>query len=279
MQNSLSDIIIKLFADDTNSFISGYNFSEVAKTFINELINSLMKWITTNKLTINLDPDKSSYCVFSPNNKELPANYKDSLEMGGNNISYKEFTTYLGLIVDNKLTWELQMKELIKKITKYCSILSKIRHFLPKGCRLALYNSFIFSRLNYRIELYLNTSKSYYKKLITSQNRLLKILQFKPFKSNVNNLYLEFDVLKVEDLHYLNICCPVHNIIHHSDSLPLSISNIFVQHTGVHFCKHDLHATHINTISYGSKTMSYKGRQYWNHLHPESKKSRENKTI
>ena len=37
MQNSLSDIIIKLFADDTNCFISGYNFSEVAKTVKNQL--------------------------------------------------------------------------------------------------------------------------------------------------------------------------------------------------------------------------------------------------
>ena len=122
--------------------------------------------------------------------------------MGGNKLSYKEFTTYLRLIVDSKLSWELQMKELINKITKYCSIFSKVRHFLPKECHLALYNSFIFSRLNYGIELYFSTNKSYYKKLITSQNRLLKILQFKPFKSNVNNLYLEFHVLTVEDLHY-----------------------------------------------------------------------------
>ena len=242
----------------------------------NEL-NSLMKWITANKLTINFDPKKSSYCVFSPNNKELPANYKDGLEMGGNKLSYKEITTYLGLIVDSKLTWKLQMKELIEKITKYCSIFSKVRHFLPKECRLALYNSFIFSRLNYGIELYLNTNKSYYKKLITSQNRLLKILQFKPFKSNVNHLYLESDVLKVEDLRYYNICCLFHKFIHHSDSLPLSISNIFVQHTSFHSYntryKHDLHATHINTKSYGSKTMSYKGRQYWNHLPPKPFKS------
>ena len=43
-----------------------------------------MKWITANKLTINFDPIKSSYCVFSPNNEELPANYKDGLEMRAN---------------------------------------------------------------------------------------------------------------------------------------------------------------------------------------------------
>ena len=198
----MSDIIIKLFADDTNCFISGYNFSIVAKTVKNEL-NSSMKWLIANKLTINFDPNKSSYCVFSHDKEELPANLQRWFGSEGNNISYKEFTTYLALIVDNKLTWELQIKELIKKITKYCSIFSKVRHFLPKECRLALFNSFIFSRLNYGKELYFNTSKSYHKKLITSQNRLLKILQFKLFKSNVNNLYLAFDVLKVEDFNII----------------------------------------------------------------------------
>ena len=98
---------------------------------------------------------------------------------------------------------------------------------------------------------------------------MLKILQFKPFKSNVNDLNLEFDVLKVENLHYFNICSLVHRFIHHSDSLPLSISNIFVQHKSFH--SYDSHATHINTVSYGSKTMSYKERQHWNHLPPELK--------
>ena len=39
--------------------LQGYNFSEVAKTVKNEL-NSLMKWITANKLTINFDPNKSN---------------------------------------------------------------------------------------------------------------------------------------------------------------------------------------------------------------------------
>ena len=95
------------------------------------------------------------------------------------------------------------------------------------------------------------------------------------------NESLKFDVLKVEDLHYYNICCLVHKFIHHSDSLPLSISNIFVQHTSFHSYntryKHDLHATHINTKSYGSKTMSYKGRQYWNHLPPELKNQEKTK--
>ena len=123
--------------------------------------------------------------------------------MGNNTLSYKESTTYLGLILDSKLTWDLQIKETKKKITKYCSIFSKVRHFLPKRCRLELYNAFIFSRLNYGIEICLNTTKSYTKKLLSTQNRLLKILQFKPFQSNINKLYTDFEVLK--PMIYMNL--------------------------------------------------------------------------
>ena len=43
-----------------------------------------------------------------------------------------------------------------KKIIKYAGIFSKMRHSLPEECRNTLYNSFVFSRLNYGIEVYVN---------------------------------------------------------------------------------------------------------------------------
>ena len=42
--------------------------------------------------------------------------------MGNNTFSYKESTTYLGLILDSKLTWDLQIKETERKITKFLKI-------------------------------------------------------------------------------------------------------------------------------------------------------------
>ena len=57
--------IIKLFADDTNFFISGENL-ELLRQKVNREIQSFQKWIHANKLTINYDPQKSSYCIFKP---------------------------------------------------------------------------------------------------------------------------------------------------------------------------------------------------------------------
>ena len=56
---SLTNAIIKLFADDTNVFIAGDNFDLLRVTVTSEL-QSFQEWMHANKLTINYDPQKSS---------------------------------------------------------------------------------------------------------------------------------------------------------------------------------------------------------------------------
>ena len=112
--NAPSNIVIKLFADGTNCFLSGSDFNELKSVVQYELI-SLMHWIQANKLTINFHPKRSSYYAFKPASKNLPSTYKEEIKMGNNTSSYKESTTYLGLILDSKLTWYLQIKETKRK--------------------------------------------------------------------------------------------------------------------------------------------------------------------
>ena len=73
----------------------------------------------------------------------------------------------------------------------YAGIFSKVRHLLPEGCGDTLYNSFVFSRLNYGIEVYVNTENKFLTPLKTSQNKVLRTLQFKQRKSPVNDLKSE----------------------------------------------------------------------------------------
>ena len=74
IHKSLDKIIIKLFADDTNCFISGNNFNQLERLAETEL-NKLQKWINANKLTINFDPKKSSYCIFKPKKQMLTSKF------------------------------------------------------------------------------------------------------------------------------------------------------------------------------------------------------------
>ena len=78
---------------------------------------------------------------------------------GGYDIKHRENTKYLGMILDDQLTWEKHITEVNKKIVKYTGIFSKVRHLIPEECRLRLYNSFVFSRLNYGIGTHQNIPK------------------------------------------------------------------------------------------------------------------------
>ena len=144
INKSLKNIIVKLFADDTNCFISGNDFNQLERLVEVEL-NNLQKWINANKFTINFDPRKSSYCICKPKNKNLPPNFDRGLKMGTNVLKYKENTTYLGVILDRNLTFETHTKELNQKLVKYTGIFSKARHFLAVTCRKSIYNAFFIS--------------------------------------------------------------------------------------------------------------------------------------
>ena len=90
--------------------------------------------------------------------------------MDTNTLKFKETTKYLVLLLDSKLTWENHIQELNKKPEKYAGILSKVRHCLPMTFRKTVYSAFIFSRLNYGSEIYINTTKKYIHPLIVTQN-------------------------------------------------------------------------------------------------------------
>ena len=53
IHRSLSEIIMKLFADSTNCFISDKDFNSLEKLVEREL-NKLQKWINANKLTTRM---------------------------------------------------------------------------------------------------------------------------------------------------------------------------------------------------------------------------------
>ena len=91
IHKSLSNIVIKLFADDTNCFISDKDFNSLERLAEIEL-NQLQKWINANKLTINFDPKKSSYCIFKPRGKCFPVNFDRGLKIGSNVLKYRETT-------------------------------------------------------------------------------------------------------------------------------------------------------------------------------------------
>ncbi len=79
--------------------------------------------------------------------------------------------------MDDKLTWESQIKYLIDQLVRYTGIFKLISKLVPTVCKKQLYYTNIYSRVQYGIEVFGQAcAKQLKKKVQVMQNRLLKIL-------------------------------------------------------------------------------------------------------
>ena len=268
INHSLNKVIFKRFADDTNCFFSGGDFNSLIEIVKREM-NSLQNWINANKLTINFDSNKSCYNVFKPKNKNLPSGYDRGIQIGENILTYKESTKYLGIILDDKMTWKAHIAETTSKIAKYAGIFAKVRYMMPRRCLITMHSSLSFPKINYGTEAYGNTTLETLRPIKVAQNRILKIRQFKPHKSNKNKLYSGFLVLKMKDIFKYSTFNITHKYIHKKEAVPQALHTTFYNmmiYILTILGTRRIYMPKRLTITYGVKQISYITRQCWNEL-------------
>ena len=138
-----------LFADDTNIFISGKTLPE-AYSKANKLLEELNNYMTTNLLHINLS--KCCHIIFKPktNLVDQPYPYLD-LKINGTSIKRVTHTKFLGVTIDEDLSWNQHITQLKRKLYHATSTLSNIRKYVPEEKRKDLYHTIFESNLTYCI--------------------------------------------------------------------------------------------------------------------------------
>ena len=80
-------------------------------------------------------------------------------------------TKFLGVLIDNKLTWKDHINYISGKSARGNRVIIKAREYLNKYTLLSLYYSFVYPYLTYCNQVWLNTNKSYLEKIIVQQKR------------------------------------------------------------------------------------------------------------
>ena len=75
-------------------------------------------------------------------------------------------TTFLGVLIDDCLTWKNHIDCVSKTISRNIGVMNKLKHFVPTRILHALYCTLILPYLNYGILIWGDTCKSYLDKLI-----------------------------------------------------------------------------------------------------------------
>ena len=255
-----------MFADDTNFFYSGKNIKHVFDIFNKEL-KIIQSWFNANKLSLNIK--KTKYVFFHS------LTYKDKiplrlpkLQINNSTIKREETITFLGVLLDENLTWRPHINCIENKISTNIGVLYKARLVLNVECTKQLYFSFIHSYLNYANIAWASTNKSKLKKILNKQKHASRIIYFKDKFTSAAPLMQNFNVLNIYQLNIYQVLLFMHKVKNHN------ISKIFEKCFKITFNKYNTKASNKNFYKPFCKTkcaqfaISFRGPQLWNSVVP-----------
>ena len=246
-----SDII--LFADDTNIFIRATS-KDAAYTKANDILEKILNYMTCNKLHINLD--KSCYMYFSSTRKTYEPDESDlenayDLKIHDNILPKVTHNKFLGVIIDDRLTWDYHIKALTKKLSCCTGSLNQIIESIPENLHKDLYHTLFGSYLTYGISVWGGSTKAKLLSLFKAQKKVMRVIfgdrakYLDKFKTcarvrplNEQRLLTEFFIkehskplfnshgfLNLKNLYFYHSCCEVFKVFKYKS--PIAINDLF----------------------------------------------------
>ena len=93
------------------------------------------------------------------------------------NISEVEYTKFLGIFIDKKLTWQRHVSYISSKIARSLYVLNRLKFKLPIDALSSLYFSLIYPHLIYCNILWGCAAKSILNELFKLQKRAVRIIK------------------------------------------------------------------------------------------------------
>jgi len=162
------------------------------------------------------------------------------LNLNGIKINRTHEARFLGVLLDDKLTWSKHINSLKSKMARYLGILYRIKSYVPIKVRLQLYHSFVQSHLNFCSLVWGFASKSLIESLFTKQKQGIRAIMPGNINYHYNNgklpthtkqFFHDFGVLTIHNIIFKNALLLLHKKRHFHNSLPPPIRQIFPDNT------------------------------------------------
>ena len=101
------------FADDTNLIYINKSLKNIASR-INRDLKGLTDWLNANRISLNVS--KTEYMIFRGTRKKIVFDLK--LKINGKRLYSSPSVKYLGIIIDENLSWKKHLTELSKKLSR-----------------------------------------------------------------------------------------------------------------------------------------------------------------
>ena len=255
-----------LYADDMNLFYNHKSLAQAVNVMNNELF-LLQQWLLANKLTINIS--KTKFISFSSKQKRKFIDHQCLLKIMNQSITKTHEIKFLGIIIDEHLTWDVHIDFLSRKIAKSIGILYKVRHFLNTDILKSLYYSLLYSYISYSTFVWGSNYKTKLKRIHILQKRALRVINFADRKAPSRPLFQRLDILNIFEIVKLQLGELVFNYL--NGCLPSAFKSYFTDLSDIHNyntrskSNKNLYLPKIK-LNYGKFGVKYAAAKIWNEI-------------
>ena len=230
-------------------------------------LRHVRKWLEANiKLALNIE--KTSFVVFHSPAKKLTEPV--ILKFGRNKIMRASHVKFLGVLLDETLSWRSHLIELSRKLARPVSIFYKLRHYVPLDTLISIYYALFYPFLTYGIVVWGATYENLLKPVLISQKKVIRAITFSAPTSHSSSLFADLKILKLGDIYQLYISSFAFECLH--DIAPAHFKDFFRPISSIHSyntraaTRGDFSLLEKNTLQYGIRSISYNGVRIWNNI-------------
>ena len=218
-----------LFADDTSLIGTITHFhittpkSEDDIHTISKRINTELslvhEWLNINKLSLNIQ--KTKLMIFHTQKKDMTLLDKLDLKINKLSISRVKSFNFLGIILNENLTWKDHIAHISQKINPTIALIRRLKHQLPIHILQMIYNSLILSRLHYGNILWGKNPGT----LTKLQKKAIRALTGAGNNSHTSPQLKKLKLLSIQDIRKTKLLCLYKQLI--DNKLPKPIKEMF----------------------------------------------------
>ncbi len=227
INNALKKSQSILFADDTTIYVTHKNTRVLVDSMKHDL-SILTDWFKANKLTLNLG--KTSFILFRT--KNMPE-VQISLNVGDTAIHQETVTKFLGVHIDQFLSWDTHAKYVANRTAKNLYMLRNIQNLVPSWTLRNLYYSYVQSAFTYGLSAWGPLMpKSALKRLEILQKKALRIIDHAKYNAPSAPIFKKWKILNIADLIELEVTKISFRYV--KNALPTPIKNLFQPNSYTH---------------------------------------------
>ena len=169
MSNTIQNLNIVHFADDS-TIHTPLNRNMNISTQINNNLSHINRWLLANKLHLNIG--KTKYMILCIKGKPQDLN----LNIGNSCIERTSVQKFLGIYIDDKITFGEHTSKIATKLSRGVGILRKMKQIVPHSVLKQLFYAFIYSKFTYGITCYGSAYQNQIQRIKNLIRRALKLV-------------------------------------------------------------------------------------------------------